>query len=495
MATKEDLLKIRSKELAIIKAQNEMLENAKQSLMERDDVADGVIEQIENAQIENLQMARNQHGASPEEVAQSRYHGASVAEVKKYEERLKKKGLTDEQLHQKNVDIARTSTKKGTSKKNKRTEIGVGKEEDITTQEAKTRRTRRKKKTEEDVNLETIEKIEKLNEKEIINITEEEPVEIEETRKKKDDVIDMKVEDYNLADIPSYIQYDMIPLPSNGECYAHKKSRIPVAYLTAADENIIISPNMYRDGKILDIILRRKILDKTINVDELCSGDRDAIILWLRATAYGDDFPIVVTNPDNGKQYNITVKLSQFKYEDFNLKGDENGFFEYTSDRGDVIKFKYLTKRDEDLLRQKLTAEMSDATAVEIVKNATTIKESLTLLKTEDEEMSMLREDVDEIIDIVGNKMNVKLDEDIMPGTITEQMILYTQEINGNRDRDYIRGYIENMRALEALHYRNYFTSNRPGMNFNLTVDIPESDGGGSFETFLRLDDTIFLNV
>ena len=36
--------------------------------------------------------------------------------------------------------------------------------------------------------------------------------------------------------------YDIIPLPSNGECYASKIGRLPVAYLTAYDENLITSP-------------------------------------------------------------------------------------------------------------------------------------------------------------------------------------------------------------------------------------------------------------
>ena len=51
------------------------------------------------------------------------------------------------------------------------------------------------------------------------------------------------------------------------------------------------------------------------------------------------------------------------------------------------------------------------------------------------------------------------------------------------------------MRSKEALDYRNYFIDNRPGVDFNFEVNIPESDGGGSFATFLRIDDTIFINI
>ena len=51
------------------------------------------------------------------------------------------------------------------------------------------------------------------------------------------------------------------------------------------------------------------------------------------------------------------------------------------------------------------------------------------------------------------------------------------------------------MRAKEAYAYRTYVMNNKPGVDFNITVNIPESDGGGSFDTFLTTDDTIFLNI
>ena len=40
------------------------------------------------------------------------------------------------------------------------------------------------------------------------------------------------------------LAYDVIQLPSNGEPYRNKVDRVSVAYLTAYDENIIMSPNL-----------------------------------------------------------------------------------------------------------------------------------------------------------------------------------------------------------------------------------------------------------
>ena len=148
------------------------------------------------------------------------------------------------------------------------------------------------------------------------------------------------------------LQYDVIQLPSNGQCYRSKIDRVPVAYLTAYDENIIMSPNLYKDGLVIDYLLKNKIVNKDINVDELVSGDADAITLYLRATSYGPDFPIVVSDPETGEQIETSIDLTTLKPKEFKLIGDENGHFEFvTPIKKDVIKFRYLTRKQERQLK------------------------------------------------------------------------------------------------------------------------------------------------
>lgn len=511
MATKEELIENRKKMMATIKASNQMLEDAKRAAM-KNGADKSVIKQIENAQDENLRYAQNTFGASQDEIESSRYHGASIYHVKGYQKHLKARGLTDEQVHQKEMAMVIPSDEKVSIELGERNVIGVGKAENEETlpdieqptegeekpvEEApvKKRRTR-KKKAEQTVNDNETEltpiKI-KVSPDKSIPEEKPEPVEIkEENKKEKPKTNAVKVEDFNLNEIPDYVQYDIIPLPSNGECYPHKKGRIPVAYLTASDENLIASPNMYRDGNLLDVILRRKILDKSINVDELCSGDRDAIVLWLRATAYGDEFPIVATHPDTRKQYNINVPLSSFKYYDFNLKGNENGFFEYKTERGDVLEFKFLTKTDEEELRKKITEQAIESNRLSALKSLTDMRESINgISEISEENRKNIDEDIEEILEIIGSDIPTT---ENLTSSITDQMILHTVSVNGNSDPEYIKNYIENMRSMEAISYRKYFTENKPGVDFTIKVNVPESDGGGSFDTFLRYDDTIFIN-
>lgn len=159
--------------------------------------------------------------------------------------------------------------------------------------------------------------------------------------------------------------FDVIPLPSKGEGYADKIAKMSVAYLTAYDENMIISPNLYRDNLILDYILQEKLLSKEIDPMDLLEGDRDAIILFLRASGYGNEYPITATDDKSGKEFDAVVDLSKLKYKEFNLKGDSKGWFPFTLPVSGVeVKFRFPTHRDVVTLKK-----LEDIENAKVVKN------------------------------------------------------------------------------------------------------------------------------
>ena len=152
--------------------------------------------------------------------------------------------------------------------------------------------------------------------------------------------------------------FDVIPLPSKGEAYKDKLAKMSVAYLTAYDENMIVSPNLYRDNLILDYILQEKLLSRQIDPMDLLEGDRDAIILFLRASGYGNEYPITATDDITGREFDAVVDLSKLKYKEFNLKGDSNGWFPYTLPQSGIeVKFRFPTHRDKLMLEKMQEAE------------------------------------------------------------------------------------------------------------------------------------------
>ena len=302
-------------------------------------------------------------------------------------------------------------------------------------------------------------------------------------------------ENTNFNDVDPSLQYDVIQLPSNGQCYKSKIDRVPVAYLTAYDENIITSPNLYKDGLVIDFLLKNKIVNKDINVDDLVSGDADAIILFLRATSYGPDFPIVVQDPETGEQIETSVDLTTLKPKEFKLKGDENGHFEFVTPlRKDTIKFRYLTRGQERKLKQVTELEGYGTKSHMLDRERESLLGALSNDKVLNESE---RKSIRAAINTMKNwsKRLSDLNDSEYTKIMTNNMQLQVVAVNGNYDREYVRKYVNAMPARDSLALRKYINNNMPGIDFNIEIQRPESLGGGSFKTFLNWDDSVFLNI
>ena len=253
----------------------------------------------------------------------------------------------------------------------------------------------------------------------------------------------------NFNDIDPTLKYDIIQLPSNGQCYRNKVDRVPVAFLTAYDENIITSPNLYKDGLVIDYLLKSKVVNSEINVEDLVSGDADAIILYLRATSYGPEFPIVVNDPDTGEQIDTTIDLTKLKPRDFKLIGDENGHFEYTTPiLKDKIKFRYLTRKQERQLRQVTELEGYGTKAMMLARESESLKAALMNDKyVNDNDKKIIRAAISAMEKWSKKLKDVNNSE--FTKIMTNNMQLQIVAVNGKYDREYIRKYINQMQARE----------------------------------------------
>lgn len=287
--------------------------------------------------------------------------------------------------------------------------------------------------------------------------------------------------------------YDMVKLPSGGECYPDKMKEIKVAHLVAYDENLILSPNLYRDGTFLDHILKNKIMDP-IDPDYLVQGDRDAIIIWLRAGGYGPLYPVRMKDEETGEEYETQVDLSQLKFKKFKLKGDANGHFDFTTPiMKDVIKFRFLTAGDaktlDDMKKTENQLQLSNKIKSNIREIRSFIEESD---KFTDITSESLIKNLDKIEDAVYDEYEDVADSEFSHD-LTNRLILSTVSVNGVEDRKYIANYVMNMNLKDATEYRKYIVENEPGIDYNVKVKRPDSLGGGYVDTFLQLDQFIFV--
>ena len=288
--------------------------------------------------------------------------------------------------------------------------------------------------------------------------------------------------------------FDVIPLPSKGQCYENDMSTIAVSYLTENYENMIVSPNLFRDGLILDYLLRAKIKNQNIDPDDLLEGDREAIILWLRATSYGTQYPITVTDTETGKNFDTVVDLTQIKHKPFILEGDGNGCFDFELPiTKHNVKFRFLTHKDIKQIDEIEKNEQSNIKKQRLLSIVNEINNYL------DNENNLSKDDKVKLYEAKRNikKWAEQIDVDDLGYThkLTNRLELSIVSINGNEDREFIADYVQNMNVRDALELRKYITQHEPGLDYAVTVERPESLGGGSMPVFLSLDEYVFLNI
>jgi hypothetical protein len=229
--------------------------------------------------------------------------------------------------------------------------------------------------------------------------------------------------------------FDVIPLPSEGKLYRNKKSNIRVSYMTTADENILTSPNLIQSGEFLEILINRKVLEPEIRYKDLHVGDRNAIMLWLRATGYGEMYPVTIFD-ENNQPFDAEVNLNDLKYKPLGAEPDLEGLFDFTMPLSKSnIKFKLLTCGDIDDIEKKVELDKKNENPV--------------------------------------NNSN---------SYAMETMII---EVNGNRDREIVKSFVSNLRIKDAKDFTNYVEQIESGVDLNITVQTP---GGGSVDTFLPLN-------
>jgi hypothetical protein len=233
--------------------------------------------------------------------------------------------------------------------------------------------------------------------------------------------------------------YDVIPLPSKGKLYPMKKSSIKVGYMTTADENILTSPNLLQSGLFLEVLMDRKILEPSLRYKNLHLGDRNAIMIWLRATSYGEMYPITVLD-ENEIPFDTEINLNDLKYKELGVEPDSQGLFNFTLPLSKLeLKFKFLTCGVVDEIDEMV--------------------------------------EQDRLNGIPVNNSNIyKL----------RRMIV---SVNGDTSEQTINTISESMRIKDSQAFLNYVDEIESGVDLNIKVQTP---GGGSITTFLPLNVNFF---
>lgn len=218
---------------------------------------------------------------------------------------------------------------------------------------------------------------------------------------------------------------EVISLPSKGLCYPESnplsKGEVTIKLMTAKEEDILTSTNLIKKGIQLDKLLESIVVEPGVNVNDLLIGDKNAILITSRILAFGTEYNVTVTDPEEKEPVEVTVDLSKIKIKevDESLLNRENEYDFLLPQSGIPIKFKLLTHGDEIAINRDI--EMSE-------------------------------------------KMTKQSNE------ITTRYRRIIVEVSGNRDIGYISNFVVNqLRAADSKALRKYLAEITPDLD--LTFD------------------------
>ena len=219
------------------------------------------------------------------------------------------------------------------------------------------------------------------------------------------------------------LPHDVVPLPSGGLFYKNKKKALKVGYLTAQDENLLVSTSTNKN--LIQTLLRAKIYETDIHVDDLLESDVEAIMIFLRNTAFGPEYIFNLLDPKTNKKFESTVVLDELNIIQPKLKPNDKGLFELNLPKsGSNVLCKLLTLRDINML-----SDMRESYPVNVT---------------------------------------VPL--------ITKRLELHIINVDGNEDREFIAQFVNTLPIMDSKFIRSTMKDCEPRLDLKRQVTAPSGE-------------------
>jgi hypothetical protein len=216
------------------------------------------------------------------------------------------------------------------------------------------------------------------------------------------------------------LPHDVVPLPSQGVFYKTKKKSIKVGYLTANDENILMGGG----NDMTQTLLRSKIYEPDVRIEDLLEGDVESILIFLRNTAFGPEMELNLSDPITKKPFKGTVRLDELNIIKGQLPSEDGTFTTMLPKSQTSVKLKPMTYGE----------------IMEVQKMAESYPQGR-----------------------VAPKVTWRLNKQII-------------EINGVQDRAEISKFIDQMPIADSKYIRKFMDDNEPRLDLTRTVIAPSGE-------------------
>jgi len=227
------------------------------------------------------------------------------------------------------------------------------------------------------------------------------------------------------------IPVETVPLPSGGKTYPegtalHNAKTLQIKAMTAREEDILTSRALIKKGTVIETLVQSCLMDKTISVPDMLSGDRNGIMTAIRITGYGAEYSVDVECPECNERSKQDFDLANLPINALKLDPLVPGenIFEFTLPlTKKSVHFKFLTGRDE-------------------------------------QEISIIAERKKKKGIVNDNSVTTRLKHSII-------------SIAGITDKNKINLFIGNMPARDSLALRKFIDKQEPGIDMKAWMECP----------------------
>jgi len=154
-----------------------------------------------------------------------------------------------------------------------------------------------------------------------------------------------------------------VNLPSKGYFYPAasplSSGTIEIYQVTAKHEDILNNANYLKKGIVLDEFLKALIATPNVTINDLLIGDKNALFIASRKSAYGEIYTTKIKCPECGVESNVDINLDALTEKAFKLDGytkGENKFNFVLPSSNKTVTWSFMTHKDEADIDQELKA-------------------------------------------------------------------------------------------------------------------------------------------
>jgi len=241
---------------------------------------------------------------------------------------------------------------------------------------------------------------------------------------------------------------EFVELPSKGIYYPedhplHNQDVVEIRYMTAKDEDILTSESLIKKGVVVDKFIQSILIDKSVKVQDLLLGDKNAIIIAARITGYTANYTVDIPCGSCGERNEKTYDLNEISQ----------------------------VRSIDDIDASEYGAEVTSQGTFLVELPATNSLVELRLITGRDET---------KLLNLKNKRKKLKLDE----ANLTDYLKAVTVSVDNNDNKAVVNDFVHNLPSMDAKHIRKVYQNLVPSVelrtlfeceecNFSKEVNVP----------------------